>query len=380
MLKRRLLLLLLVIAVVGMLISSRFLPQIAKISGFIEADEVRVGSRVGGRVSEVLVGEGQQIMRGQPLLRLQPYDLQLRLAEACSHFAAREAVLAKLKAGLRPEEVAQNQARVNRLTAMVAKLVAGPREEEIAAARSRLTLSKAQRDRAKRSYERIQALYSRDSTSVSREELDRVLEDSQVAEATHQVRQEELQLLERGTRDEEKTEARAQLEEAAQALAMAKSGYRAEDIDEAAATVAAAQATVDAIKIQISELEVLSDVNGVVEALELRPGDLVAPNAPLLSLLDTSRIWVRAYVPENRLNVRIGDRFSVTVDSFPNRDFEGVVTYISSQAEFTPRNVQTPDERSGQVFRIKVELRDDAHELRPGMAADVWLDRQLPQK
>ena len=378
--KRRLLLLLLVTVIVGMLVASRFLTQPVKISGYIEADEVRVGSRVGGRVSEVLVREGQQITRGQSLLRLQPYDLQLRLAEALSQLAAREAVLAKLKAGLRPEEVAQTQARVNRLTATVAKLVAGPREEEVAAARARLTLSMAQRDRAKRSYERIQALYSRDATSVSREELDRVLEDSQVAEATHQVRQEELQLLERGTRDEEKAEARAQLEEAAQALAMAKSGFRAEEIAETAATVNAAQAAVDAIKIQINELEVLSDVNGVVEALELRPGDLVAPNAPLLSLLDTSRIWVRAYVPENRLNVRIGDRFWVTVDSFPKRDFEGTVTYISNQAEFTPRNVQTPDERSGQVFRIKVELSDDAHELRPGMAADVWLDRQLPQK
>ncbi|HUP78994.1 MAG TPA: efflux RND transporter periplasmic adaptor subunit [Pirellula sp.] len=378
--KRRLLVLLLVTVVVGSLVASRFLTQPVKISGFIEADEVRVGSRVGGRVSEVLVREGQQITRGQLLLRLQPYDLQLRLAEACSQLAAREAVLAKLKAGLRPEEVAQRQARVNRLTAMVAKLVAGPREEEVAAARARLTLSMAQRDRAKRSYERIQALYSRDATSVSREELDRVLEDSQVAEATHQVRQEELQLLERGTRDEEKAEARAQLEEAAQGLAMAKSGFRAEEIAEAAATVNAAQAAVDAIKIQLNELEVLSDVNGVVEALELRPGDLVGPNAPLLSLLDTSRIWVRAYVPENRLNVRIGDRFWVTVDSFPNRDFQGTVTYISNQAEFTPRNVQTPDERSRQVFRIKVELSDDALELRPGMAADVWLDRPLPQK
>ena len=104
--KRRLLLLLLVTVVVGLLVASRFLTQPVKISGFIEADEVRVGSRVGGRVSEVLVREGQQITRGQSLLRLQPYDLQLRLAEACSQLAAREAVLAKLKAGLRPEEVA----------------------------------------------------------------------------------------------------------------------------------------------------------------------------------------------------------------------------------------------------------------------------------
>jgi HlyD family secretion protein len=379
-LKRALVVVVFIAIVAGFLIASRFLPQSAKVSGFIEADEVRVGSRVGGRIAEVLVTEGQTVTRGQLLLRLQAYDLLQRLAEANSQRAARQAALAKLKAGLRPEEVAQAQARVNRLTATVAKLAAGPRKEEISAARSRLTLAKAQFDRAKRTYDRIQGLYSRDSTSVSREELDRALEDWQVAEAMHQVRHEELQLLEGGTRDEEKMEAAAQLEEANQALLMATSGFRHEEIAEAEATVAAARATVEALEVQVKELDVLSEVDGIVEALELRPGDLVAPNAPLLALLDTSRIWVRAYVPENRLMIRVGDPFDVTVDSFPNKTFSGTVTYISNQAEFTPRNVQTPDERSGQVFRIKVELRDEAHELRPGMAADVWLDRQPAQR
>ncbi len=378
--KYSLLVILLVAVVAGLLVTSRYLPHSTKISGFIEADEVRVGSRVGGRVSDVLVVEGQPVSRGQILLRLQPYDLQQRLAEANSLLAARAAVSAKLKAGLRPEEIGQTQARVDRLTATLAKLVAGPRNEEVAAARSRLTLSTAQLDRAKRSHERIQGLSSRDSSSVSREELDRALEDFQVAEATQHVREEELQLLEHGTRDEEKSEAQSQLDEALQALHMAKNGYRIEEIAEAEAHVAAVQATIEALQIQIKELEIVSEVDGVVEALELRPGDLVAPNAPALSLLDTSRIWVRAYLPEDRLNVRLGDRFAVTVDSFPNREFVGTVTYVSNQAEFTPRNVQTPDERSGQVFRIKVEVQDQTHELRPGMAADVWLDHNLPPK
>ena len=378
--KYSLVVVLLVAVVVSLLVTSRYLPHSTKISGFVEADEVRVGSRVGGRVSEVLVVEGQPVSRGQILLRLQPFDLQQRLAEASSLLAARTAILAKLKAGLRPEEIAQTQSRVDRLTATVAKLVAGPRDEEVAAARARRTLSTAQLDRAKRSHERIQGLAARDSSSVSREELDRALEDFQVAEATHHVREDELQLLEHGTRDEEKSEAQAQLDEAFQALAMAKNGYRVEEIAEAEAHVAAAQATTEALRIQVKELEIYSEVDGVVEALELRPGDLVAPNAPALSLLDTSRIWVRAYLPEDRLNVRIGDRFAVTIDSFPHREFVGTVTYISNQAEFTPRNVQTPDERSGQVFRIKVEVQDQTHELRPGMAADVWLDHKLEPK
>jgi multidrug resistance efflux pump len=378
---KRLLIPILAIAVVAALLAfSRLVPREQKVSGFIEADEVRVGSRVGGRVAEVLVAEGQHVSAGQLLLRLEPYDLQQRLAEANAKLAAQQAVLDKLRAGLRPEEVAQAKARVDRLTATVAKLISGPRPEEIAAARSRLTLAKAQLERAQRSNDRLQALYARDAASISREELDRAVEDFKVAEATQRVREEELQLLERGTREEEKAEARAQLDEATQAYDMAVKGYRQEEIVEAEAAVAAARAAVGSVEVQRSELEVKSDVEGLVEALELRPGDLVAPNGPVLSLLDTSRMWVRAYLPENRLDIRIGDRFAVTVDSYPGRTFTGTVTYVSDQAEFTPRNVQTPEERSKQVFRMKVELADPQRELRAGMAADVWLDRPLSEK
>lgn len=367
-----------ILAIAGLLAFSRWVPREAKISGFIEADEIRVGSRVGGRVAEVLVAEGQRVSPGQVLLRLDPYDLLDRLAQANAQLAAQQAVLDKLKAGLRPEEVAQAKARVDRLKATVAKLVAGPRPEEIAAARSRLTLAKAQIERAKRSYDRLQALYASDPASISREELDRAIEDYKVAEATQRVREEELQLLERGTREEEKDEVRAQLDEAQQAYAMAAKGYRREEVEEAEAAVAAARAAVEAIEVQRTEVEIRSDVDGVVEALELRPGDLVPPNGPVLSLLDTSRMWVRAYLPENRLDVQLGDRFAVTVDSYPDRTFTGEVTYISNQAEFTPRNVQTPEERSKQVFRVKVELAGVQNELRAGMAADVWLDRKMP--
>ena len=375
MLKRILIALVFIAIVVALLTNSRLLPREAKISGFIEADEVRVGSRIGGRIAEVLVGEGEQVASGQVLVRLEPYDLLQRLAEARAQLASRQAMLDQLKSGLRPEEVAQAQARVDRLEATEAKLEAGPRPEEIAAARSRLALATAQRHRAERSYNRLQSLSASDPSSVSREELDRATEEFQVTEATQQVRAEELLLLEHGTREEEKAEARAQLEEARQALAMAVSGYRREEIAAAEAALAAAQANVAAVEVQQRELDIRSAVAGVVEALELRPGDLVPANTPVLSILDTSRLWVRAYLPENRLDLRIGDSLVVTVDSYPERSFAGKVSFISNQAEFTPRNVQTPEERSKQVFRIKVQLADQQRELRAGMAADVWLDR-----
>ncbi len=366
-------LVLVVVIAAGLLTISRLRTSPGHISGFVEADEVRVGSRVGGRVAEVLVAEGESVSPEQVLVRLAPYDLKERLAEAEAQLAARTAVFERLESGLRPEEIAQAQAKVDGLTATVAKLVSGPRAEEIAAATSRLELAKAQLDRAAQSNERLQSLYKRDATSVSREDLDRGVEELKVAEANHRVRQEELGLLKHGTRQEEITEARAQLEQATQALQMAKNGYRAEEIAEARAAMDAAKASVAAVKVQIGELEIKSGVHGRVEALELRPGDLVAPGGPVLSILDTERLWVRAYLPENRLDIKVGDELPITVDSYPSQTFVGRVTYLSTQAEFTPRNIQTADERIKQVFRIKVELTDPSHHLHPGMSADLHL-------
>jgi multidrug resistance efflux pump len=203
--------------------------------------------------------------------------------------------------------------------------------------------------------------------------LDRAVEEFRVAEATQEARQEELQLLEKGSRAEDIAAAQATLDEATQAYYLVKHGYRQEEIAQSQATVDAAAAAVDGLRVQQRELSVKADVDGIVSALELRPGDLVPPNGPVLSLMDTAHLWVRAYVPENRLDLQIGQQFHVTVDSFPDRQFQGKVTFIAPQAEFTPRNIQTPEERSKQVFRIKVSLLEGLDELRPGMAADVWL-------
>jgi membrane fusion protein YbhG len=107
--------------------------------------------------------------------------------------------------------------------------------------------------------------------------------------------------------------------------------------------------------------------------VELHPGDLVIANAPVISLMDTRSLWVRAYVPENRLQQKVGEKLRVSVDSFPSQRFAAHLSFIARQAEFTPGNIQTPEERSKQVFRIKVVLDEGLDRLRPGMSADVWL-------
>ncbi len=358
----------------GLLVYSQTRVEPLKVSGYVEADEIRLGSRVGGRVKAVHCYEGQAVTAGTLLLELEAFDLLARQAEAIAQVAVREAELARLKNGFRAEEIAQGQARVERLVAKHKMLVDGPRVGEINAARARRDLAIAQVERAKLTYARLKDLFAQETGSVSRDEVDRSTEEVKVTEQNQRVREEELQLLEEGTRTEEITAAAAELKEAEEALKLLNAGNRAEDIAQAEAAVAAVQAALAAIEVQLSELRILASVAGVVEAIELQPGDMVGMGTPILSLLDTRTLWVRAYVPENRLNITIDQEVRITTDSFTTESFRGKITFISRQAEFTPRNVQTPEERSKQVFRIKVTLLDGLDKLRPGMAADVWLE------
>lgn len=361
---------------VGLLFYRQTLSEPLKISGFIEAHDIRVGSRVGGRVKRVGVEEGDRVEGGQTLIELEPFDLMERQAETAAQLAVRKYQLQLLEKGYQDEEVAQFAARREQLLAHLDKLIAGPRKQEIAAAKSRLELAQAQLTLARSNQGRTETLFGRNV--ATREDLDQANEQLRVAQAEVQVRTEELELLQEGTRKEELAEARAQVEEATQAWQLRKGGYRQEEIDEARASVTAAEATLAAINDQIAELTIKAPLEGTIEALELRPGDLVSPGAPVLSIMDTSMLWVRAYLPENHLNYQVGDRVKITVDSYPEKAFAGEITFIARNAEFTPSNVQTPEERSKQVFRIKVNLLTGLKELRPGMAADVWLTEPPP--
>ncbi len=343
-----------------------------KVSGFIEADEIRVGSRVGGRVRSVSAVEGAHVKQGDPLVELEPFDLQERRAEAAAMLAERKAALDKALAGFRAEEIAQVKARTEQLAAQLEKLKNGPREQELAAAQAELELAQAELKLANVNHQRTEGLYAKGA--ASRELMDQANNELATAQARLQVRRENLDLLKEGTRKEDIAAAEAQLEEATQAWKLQTAGYRSEDIAEARAAVQAAEAALAAIDEQMRELKITAPVKGYIEAVELQPGDLVGGNAPAISLIDLEHLWVRAYVPENQLAIKIGQAVKVTVDSFPKQTFAGKISFIARQAEFTPGNVQTPEERSKQVFRIKVELIEGRDVLRPGMAADVWLD------
>jgi len=345
------------------------------VSGFIEADDVRAGSRVGGRVAEVLAREGQTVAAGDVLLRLEPFDLMQRLAQARAQLAVAVAERDRLRAGFRPEELQQARARRDRAAAVLDKLKTGPRPGEIAIAREELNAADANLELAEAEFQRVRDLYQ--SRETAQLEFDRAQRERKAALAARAAAAERLALLEQGTRAEEIAEAAAQLAEATAAVALIEAGYRSEDVAQATAQAQAAEAAVAAIEAQVAELTIESPCHCVVDVLEIQPGDLAAPNAPVVALLDLSRLRVRAFVPEARLGgIQLGDRVPISVDSFAGERFAAHITFVAHEAEFTPRNVQTPEERSRQVFRIELTL-DEGHErLRPGMAADVWLDER----
>lgn len=359
-------------ALLGLILYSQMRPHVDFVSGILEADEIRLGSRVGGRIERVLVEEGDRVTTGDPLVQFEPYDLLEREQQVLGELAAREAELQRLTAGMREEEIGQAKALFDQRAAEHELLVVGARPEEIAAAESRLSAAESELKLARLDHERLNLL--RETGAVAKSEFDAASQRLDVALAQVEVRRHELALLHAGARTQELDRSQALMEQARLAWELAKKGFRPESIQEAAAARDAANAALEMVRRQKEELVLKAPSDGIVDALELQPGDLVATNAPVLTLLSADRVWVRAYVPQRFLQLRVGQSVRVTFDSLPGENFQGEVTFISHQAEFTPGNVQTSDERAKQVYRIRVMLAANPTKLRVGMTANVWLD------
>ena len=238
-------------------------------------------------------------------------------------------VLVTLETETIDKQIAEQKAAIEAARAQYQKALAGPRPEEIGKAAAVATND--ERDRV-----RMAALYR--AGIVAKEMLD---------------------------------DATTKAKTSADDLAMLKKGTRKEDIEAARAEVEQQQRRLDTLLKQHGETVVKSSVSGVVQSMGLRPGDLVAPNQPVAELLESSQIWVRVFVPETELGlVKVDQPVRVHVDTFPNESFAGHVATVSSQGEYTPRNVQTKAQRAEQVFGVKVLVDPNPH-LKAGMAADV---------
>lgn len=240
--------------------------------------------------------------------------------------------LVTLETDLVDLQIREQRARVEEARASRTRVLRGPRREDVARAR-------ADWENAERERRRLEAL--RKEGVVGQQQYDN-------AETRAKTALEAYRELERGS--------------------------RAEDIEAASAAHQREEGRLAYLLRQKQEAVVEAPAAGIVESLDLRPGDLVAPNQPVARVLEPGQLWVRVYVPEPSLGrVRVGQKAAITVDSFPKREFPGRIVEIRDRAEYTPRNVQTLDQRMDQVFGVKVEIAP-APELKPGMAALVRLE------
>lgn len=343
-------------------------------SGTIEARTVEVGSRSGGRVKEVLVREGERVEAGQSLVILEAGDLEAQRLMAAAQLEQATANLDKLKNGPRPEEITQAKARAQTAVAALDEAKHGARPESIRAARARVEAAQVTADKAKLDAERAKSLFT--AGAISKAELDVAESNQRSANAQRDVSQEALNELQNGVRREQLTQATTRVDEAQAGAQLVEAGARPEDIRASEAQVKAAKGRVDQLDVALAELTVKAPAAARVESLDLRPGDILAPNAVAAVLLEDSQLYVRVYIPETQLGfVSVGQEVPIYVDSFPDHAFMAEIESVDMKGQYSPRNLQTADERANQVFAARIGLKDGAGQLRAGMAAIARVPR-----
>jgi multidrug resistance efflux pump len=327
-------------------------------SGTVEARNIRVGSKVGGRIDRILVREGDSVEAGQVLITFDDKELAASLEQS-------RANAEKAQRGYRPEEIAEARAAAAQAKAEYEQRINGYRKEDIDAAQADLDRAKADEVRARLDAQRYDTLAQKDL--VSKQQRDTADANWKMALAQQQNLQHKLDELKRGYRPEEIAAAEARYHQTQAILEKLENGNRVEDI-------AAAKASLAYDEARFRERQVLAPAAASVEVLDVRPGDIIAPNTPIATLLERDQIYVRIYIPETQIGrVHLGQKAQIRVDSFPDQVFDGAVEQVNQQAEFLPRNVQTIEERVHQVFGVKVRIDDPSHRVRAGMAADVTL-------
>ncbi len=324
--KKRLAIVVLIVAVGAvalLLVRHRNSGQTLVVSGTVEATEAQLGFQTPGRIEAIMVHEGDMVKAGDELARLDRAELQARRQQAEAQMAAANALLSEFEHGARPEELASARATRD-------------------AAQDRL--NDAQRD-----FERTKQLH--EGGAVSKEIFDKASLQYDIA--------------------------KSQLTLASEQLRLVESGPRRERIDAQRAVLAQTEAAVRTVDVLLDNMTMRAALDGQITVRHREPGEIVSAGAAILTLMNRDDRWVRIYIPEDRVGAaRIGQTATITADTYPDKTYHGQVIQIASEAEFTPKTVQTTEERVKLVYAVKVRITDDPScDLKPGMPADVVLDR-----
>ncbi len=376
------------------------------VSGYIEGDEITIATEVGGRIQAIAVEEGERVTAGQTIVQLDRSLLDAQIAQAQAAVGTTKAQLAQVQAGARDEDARQAEAALAQAVtvrdgakrawddAQAVRNKPQDLDARVAAADTQYKTAKFQYDtavaNAQTAAARKDAIGGVDQPRAEGKAIVNqwVAAEAAVlsAQAALEGAQKNLQILldmraTPLTLDAQVDAAKAQYDSASKAVDIAqakldavKAGATKEQIAVAQAAVKQAESALSVLQVQANKMTVTSPVSGIVTRRAAHPGEVATPNATLLSVANLETVKLTIYVPETQIGeTRIGDEVDVTVDSFPDKVYKGKVTFIASEAEFTPRNVQTKAERVNTVFAVKVQIPNFNMELKPGMPADASL-------
>jgi HlyD family secretion protein len=292
---------------------------VIRLSGNVEVTKVDTGFKLSGRVVELLTDEGQRVVKGQKIAIMDSAELQ----------------------GM----VAQNRAAVSEAAVRLAELKAGSRPQEIRYAAANLKAAEADYEKASKDFARAGRLFKKEAMSAQQYDA---------AKSAYEARA-------------------GQVRAAREQLSLTREGPRREVIKAAEERLQQAKASLRVIEERFSDTDLVSSVSGVVLKKNVERGEVVQAGTPVFTIGEVDAPWIKVYVKEDRMTlVKLGQRASVSVDSPKGKKFyEGVVSYISDQAEFTPKTIQTQEERVKLVFGVKVRVKNENQDLKPGMPADV---------
>ncbi len=356
-------------------------PNRIMVSGNLELTLVDISFKTSGRMIERTVNEGDWVKKGQVIARLDPGQLkdqrardQAMVTSAVSNYQQLVTTIEFQKATLE-SDVAARRAEVNQAQAKLDALLSGSRKQDIQQADAAVTDAKAQLEFARQDWARAQTLYK--NTDISTQQYDQYRTKFDSATAMLRQAEEKSSLVKEGPRQEDIAGARAEVAKAQASLRTAEANRielqrKEQELNARQAEIARTRAQEGISESQIDDTVVYSPIDGVVLMKSAEVGEVLAAGTTIVTIGDLDHPWLRAYVNETDLGrVKLGQKVKLTTDSFPGKAYWGQISFISSEAEFTPKQIQTKEERVKLVYRVKIDVDNQSHELKNNMPVDA---------
>lgn len=352
-------------------------------SGTIETTQANLSFQAAGRVEEVFVNEGERVQKDQLLARLVDDEFAARLLQAQAERVRTEETLKQLETArditraTLPTEVERASASVQLLKSQLEELERGYRSQEIEQARLAVESARAALDEAFREKERSDALFEKKVIAIK--EKDQVDLKHEITQKEYERTRQAYSLLQEGFRKETVQAARHRLAEGEAVLKQARNNLKKieaaeKEVASARAMVETARASVSIAKIQLDYTSLKAPFKGTLTSRNVEPGEVVSPGREVLTLANLETVELKIFVDEPEIGkVKPGQKVEVKTDTYPDKVYPGKVSFISPEAEFTPKIIQTHKERVKLVYLVKVSIPNPGLELKPGMPADAWL-------